>query len=90
MGELEKAENIYQSLYKIFPKNKDSLHFYGKLLFEKNDSVKGIVLVEQAVKHDPMYANTLNKLGNMYSAKREYFKATMHYKIALNSHPYVL
>jgi predicted TPR repeat methyltransferase len=86
-GDLSQAEPIYRSLYKKYPKNVDLLHFYGRLLFETNDKERGITLVRQAVKYDPMYADALNNLGNMYNSRREYSKAKNHYERALAANP---
>lgn len=63
------------------------LHVYGRLLFETNDKERGIALVRQAVKYDPLYADALNNLGNMYNFRREYSKPQDHYERALAVNP---
>lgn len=83
----KQAEQLYRSLYKKFPKNVDLLHFYGKLLFETTDQQRDVALVRQAVKYEPMYADSLNNLANMYNSQGEYSKAQSHYKRALVANP---
>jgi hypothetical protein len=86
-GNLDLAENIYNNFLRINPNNSEIIYLLGTLKIKKDDTEKGITLIEQSLllKNNNEYA--WNNLGIGYLKKNNIKKAIECFNSALTINP---
>jgi tetratricopeptide (TPR) repeat protein len=86
-GELDAAENIYESILEGNEDHPEALHFLGVLRHQQGRSLTGLDLVRRALALRPDYVDALNNLGNIQQQLDCPMDAIASYRCALELQP---
>ena len=86
-GQLDQAEEIYNSVLAIDKNNYDALNLLGCIHRERKKFDKGIILLCKAIKSEPTNPGAYYNLGNIYRDSKLWHEAIKQYKKTISFSP---
>ena len=86
-GKLIEAEQIYNKVLEIQPRQADAIHLLGMIAFENRDFEKAIGLINEAILINPKVADYHLNISNVYLSSNQSALAKTHIKIAIRLNP---
>ena len=86
-GKLIEAEQIYNKVLEIQPRQADAIHLLGMIAFENRDFEKAIGLINEAILINPKIADYHLNISNVYLSSNQSALAKTHIKIAMRLNP---
>ena len=86
-GNLELAEQSYQSLLQVAPNDINALNLLGMIANSRQAYDEAIDYLQKAVTAEPKFADAYNNLGIAYKAKGEFQKSTQTFATAISLKP---
>ena len=86
-GKLEEAEQLYQKILKIDPKNIDAHNNLGSALYQLNRLDESEISYKKAIELNPDFAEGYNNLGAVLNKQGRFDESEKSYKKAINLKP---
>jgi len=83
-GELEKAQRIYEEIFKIDPTHSDALHLWGVIAHQKGDHELAADIISQAIQQSPTVPYYYNNLGEVFRSQGKFEDAVSAFEKAIN------
>jgi predicted TPR repeat methyltransferase len=82
---LDEAEELYQRVLRLAPRNANALHFLGVLRHQQGESQEACGLIRKALRIDPQYVGARINLGNVLKEQGNHDQAEGQYRKAIEA-----